>query len=529
MSEESFQGEDLTNHTDSNRQIVSRNLDTFSNDVVHSDANNGIRDIIMKQRNITTTANVQSLTSALDNLTVSKFSMSDVTNLMTFNNEKFVHDDHTPPQLLMRVVQGSVSPQSMNHNAPVSSVPLEQRAKRKRIRESPEETQIRIRQKLQQYAYKGKYIGPKNVSFSLQADVHASHSVSSTDSSASSMNVTMIDTEPIQSTSHSTPRPRPREEASVIYSEEQIRAYQVPNRFERIWKLLEAALRKVGRHDARVSQLTQELADDNPPSWCFGGSTAPLHLRPFNDILINITRAYANTMAAAARQLIHQQAQDDQREATSLLNTLSQMYEEGGDPDFALAHQRALGIATHYKEKETQLNRRLHQADLVNQPQTRTEWAETLGRRKVSRPSNRRRGSRSRSPIQGQGNGANNRGRQNQQAPRTNPPPPRTNSNQRQQQPIQQQQQQQQPPRNNNRYQPRPNQGNGNNRGQQPQRQNTYTAQNSASNTNQQTTSRPGNAPRQGRNNPPQPQLDLNAEEEALINMMRAARNNNHS
>ena len=73
-------------------------------------------------------------------------------------------------------------------------------------------------------------------------------------------------------------------------------------------------------------------------------------------------------MGAAARQIMYQTAQDDQREADSLLETLHRMYESDKDPNFELAHQRALGIATHYKEKEVDLNKRLHQADITNNP-----------------------------------------------------------------------------------------------------------------------------------------------------------------
>lgn len=266
------------------------------------------------------------------------------------------------------------------------------------------------------------------------------------------------------------------------------------------------------------------MAKGRPPSWCFGGTTAPSHLRPFDDVLVNITRAYADTMAAAARQLIYVQAQDDQREANSLLETLRRMYEEDKDPDFDLAHQRALGIATHYKEKEVTLNKRLHQADAPNQPQTRAEWSDSLGRRKVSKPG-RSRNSRSRSPNQAHRNGSNNRAPPPQQTQRNNQNSTRQTNNQTRQQP-QQQRPRPQAPRQDNRYQARQQsnatpQSNNNSRG------NNNAPQASGSNHNLPGNSR-HNQPRQGNQNTRQPTLDLNAEEQALITMMRAARNNNN-
>ena len=442
-------------------------------------------------------------------------------NKMTDDFMKLNNDECTPLPLLTTTMHKRHS--ATNHLSIVPNETLDQRAERKRKRDSPEENSMRIRLKLQQYAYKSTLIGNKNVSFDLQADTSASHSVTSMASAESEDNT--IRNVPSREHTHRE-ETNPRRMQTLLPTEEQIRGYEVPPNKLHIWKLLETQLRKIGRHDARVSQLSEELATERPPSWCFGGTTAPSYLRPFNDALINITRAYANTMAAAARQIIYTQAQDDQREANSLLETLRRMYEEDEDPDFVLAHQRALGIATHYKEKEVALNKRLHQADVPNQPQTRAEWAENLGRRKISRPG-RNRNSRSRSPAQGHRNGSNNRSQPPQQNMRNNPNPSPTrqqNNNPPRQQPQQQRpRQQQQAPRQNNRNQARhqvATHQNPNSRGY------SNAPQASGSNHNLAGSSR-HNQPRNGNQNIRQPTLDLNAEEQALITMMRAARNNN--
>ena len=81
----------------------------------------------------------------------------------------------------------------------------------------------------------------------------------------------------------------PVHQTSRVITPEEARAYVVPEHHVRIWKLLEAQLRKVGRSDARVSELSANLANECPSSWCFGGTTAPIYMCPFSDVLINIT------------------------------------------------------------------------------------------------------------------------------------------------------------------------------------------------------------------------------------------------
>jgi len=90
------------------------------------------------------------------------------------------------------------------------------------------------------------------------------------------------------------------------------------------------------------------------------------------------------------------QAEDDAGEARHLQETLKRMYREHKDPNFELAIGRAEGIAAHYARKEEALNQRQSEEDQDNIPKTQNEWAESLGRRKVTKPSTRTQ-SRSRS------------------------------------------------------------------------------------------------------------------------------------
>ena len=175
-----------------------------------------------------------------------------------------------------------------------------------------------------------------------------------------------------------------------------MRRYQVPDSKEPIWKLYEQKLRTVGRAQARLEQLNVGIAAGNPPSWCFGGTQAPLYMRPYHPEMVAVTLEYAMKMAITARNILIRQAETDAGQARHLQETLSRMYKQDKDPNFELATGRAEGIAAHYTRKEVALNERQTDEDQKNIPTEVEDWAEMLCRRKVTKPTARSR-SRSRS------------------------------------------------------------------------------------------------------------------------------------
>lgn len=277
----------------------------------------------------------------------------------------------------------------------------------KRKRDSPQTRNVR--EKLLQYAYEDKRT--KNVHFALQADVNPSNNVEMEPAASNSSSTTSIahyearQVRSLDNLETALPQRRDRlgariqqrtEENQTQPTEEEVRKYQVPNSKEKMWKLLEHQLRTVGREEARISQLSLDLEDDTPPSWCFGGSQVPQHLRPLHPELVNLTHKYATQMAITTRHILIRQQQVDSTEARHLQDTLRRMYKEDGDPNFELAKARAEGIAAHYTRKEEILTRRMAEEDFKLLPETPSEWAEHLARRKSVKPSTRGR-SRSRS------------------------------------------------------------------------------------------------------------------------------------
>ena len=188
--------------------------------------------------------------------------------------------------------------------------------------------------------------------------------------------------------------PAHTEGVQTLPTDDEMRQYQVPESKAPIWKLYEQKLRTVGRSQARIQQLTREIEDGNPPSWCFGGTQAPQNLRPFHSELVATTLEYAMKMAITARNILIRDTEQDAGQARHLQETLSRMYKQDKDPNFELATGRAEGIASHYNRKEMALNISLSEDDQTNIPDTVDEWAEMLCRRKVSKPNTR---SRSRS------------------------------------------------------------------------------------------------------------------------------------
>jgi len=300
----------------------------------------------------------------------------------------------------------------------------------KRKRNSPQTRNVR--EKLLQYAYKDR--SNKNVTFSLQADEDAISEIDIDDntameeersegSSASSTSVTVM---AAPSSSHTNairdalPQRQGRQSSRPLHitavqtlpTEEEMRKYIVPDRQVKFWKLYEHQLRLVGRAQARINQLDRDIEARNPPSWCFGGTQAPQYMRPYHKEFVKLTKKYAMQMAILAKNILSDQAQSDAGEARHLQETLYRMYREANDPNFELATGRAEGIAAYYTRKEHTLNIRLAEEDQQFVPQTEDEWADQLARRKITKPSARR-SSRSRS-------------RDNKHAPKTqgkqNPP-----------------------------------------------------------------------------------------------------------
>ena len=214
----------------------------------------------------------------------------------------------------------------------------------KRKRDSPQTRNVR--EKLAQYAYKDR--STKNVTFALQAMDDATNQVEMDDGASTSASITSMGQETIRERSYTTlntalPQREGRtvhklaqhtEEVQTLPTEDQMRQYVVPEAKAPIWKLYEQKLRTVGRAQARVKQLTKDIEDGNPPSWCFGGTQAPQYMRPFHPELVAATLEYAMKMAIIARNILIREADQDAGQARHLQETLMRMYKQDRDPNF---------------------------------------------------------------------------------------------------------------------------------------------------------------------------------------------------
>ena len=318
--------------------------------------------------------------------------ISNVANKSDFNTGKQWHSPLALP---------STSHENHDTISQLLAVNYQPNKPMKRKRDSPQTRNVR--EKLLQYAYKDK--SAKNVTFVLQADEDATTPVEMEEGVSNSASTTSIRVMPIQERSntnlgsavqHRSSRsnvrhPQHSDGVQTLPTEDEMRSYQVPESKAPIWKLYEQKLRTVGRSQARIQQLTSEIEEGNPPSWCFGGTQAPQYMRPFHHELVSTTLEYAMKMAITARNLLIREAEQDAGQARHLQETLSRMYKQDKDPNFELATGRAEGIAAHYSRKETALNIRLSEDDQVNIPDTVEEWAELLCRRKVSKTTTRSR------------------------------------------------------------------------------------------------------------------------------------------
>ena len=404
----------IVDRSDSNRRLVSElypnscsveqtNIDAYpckqySNDVSLNTPTNTVN-ILLSNR--------------LENIHCNNMATNERTEKSTFKVTALIHNEPTtvgqlnPPAALRFTTARSDATKRSSLNA--NEIHSHQRDIR--LRDSLKSYKINaqtVREKLSRYAYQNKTT--KNVTFVLKADEDATNNVEMEGPASYSSSITSVGPEPAQQRSYTnlqealpqrtirqgTRRLQQTEETQSMPTEEEMRTYQVPEKEANIWRLYEHQLRLVGRSTARINQLTQQLETQNPPSWCFGGSQAPQYMRPFHRDLVNLTLSHAMQMATTAKNILSRQAERDAGEARHLKDTLQRMYREDRDPNFELATGRAKGIAAHYSRKEQALNARLDEDDQVNIPQSLSDWADQLGRRRVVKPSSRTR-SRSKS------------------------------------------------------------------------------------------------------------------------------------
>ena len=436
--------------TDSNRRFVSTPL-PYSCQI--GQTNNTTNDSSLPNsdldNNIPVDASNNDLNTYFSEMHCSNTSDTDIVNHAKSNVVKNKNDIVNEKQLENPVAISSTS-RMISIFTPLyikdSKEYLPQTVKRKR--NSPQTRNVR--EKLLQYAYKDR--SAKNVSFVLQADEDATNNVVMRETASSSSSASSISIEPIQQRSYTTletalpprkSRPVTRttqhsEEIQTLPTEEEMRKYQVPDSKAPIWKLYEQKLRTVGRFKARIEVLTQEITDGNPPSWCFGGTQAPQHMRPFHLELVSLTLEYAMKMAITSRNILIREADQDAEQVRHLQETLMRMYKQDNDPNFELATGRAEGIAAHYTRKERALNNRLSDEDQTNIPTEVHEWADILCRRKVSKPNARSRSrSKSKDNNKKQKKSAPNKpstskNQKQNTKPYNGPPPPKKQQSQQQ-------------------------------------------------------------------------------------------------
>ena len=353
--------------TDSTRRIVSTNLPTC-----FSDRETNIMPIkghiISTVNHLETLANTvnTNLSTHLENMSCTDNAPSDVVHLARITTKADIHFADTVTQRDSPVKLRSTNNETHEANFSIQKVDEKHRPAMEK-RKCDSSHNHNAREKLLRFAYKERET--KNVSFDLQADEDDNQSVvieeavttmtpsmSVTETTRSSSNVNLPVPLPPRERSTLTGRRQLQAQVQTAPTDEEMRNYIVPERESKMWKLYEHQLRIVGRSQARINQLIQDVEDNNPPSWCFGGSQASQYLRPYSTDLVNITKRYALQMARSAIATLMRQAEDDAGEARHLQETLKRMYREHKDPNFELAIGRAEGIAAHYARKEEALN-----------------------------------------------------------------------------------------------------------------------------------------------------------------------------
>ena len=170
------------------------------------------------------------------------------------------------------------------------------------------------------------------------------------------------------------------------------REYTVPGEHVNLWRLLLNAMKNTARAHARKHHLEECIEGNTLPLWCYGMSLAPSWLQPFKPAQQREAHASAMRMAETTRDELQVEIASSTRESNELREALQRMYRHSSNPDSNLAIQRAAGIATHFRAKETAQQVRQRAEDDKTRPNSDSDWNTALSRRQVPRPASPKKG-----------------------------------------------------------------------------------------------------------------------------------------
>jgi len=173
------------------------------------------------------------------------------------------------------------------------------------------------------------------------------------------------------------------------------REYLVPGELASLWKLMLHAMKNIARTHARIHGLDECLSAGAVPLWCYGLALPPPWLQPFKAPQAREAHDAALAMAQTTQDELRVEMASSQREARELREALQRMYRHANNPDSNLAIQRASGIASHFRAKETSQQVRQRAEDDKSRPDSDADWNAALSRRQAARPP---------TPKQGQSN-----------------------------------------------------------------------------------------------------------------------------
>ena len=163
-----------------------------------------------------------------------------------------------------------------------------------------------------------------------------------------------------------------------IEDEDPARDYKVIPEASAVWMLALDELRTAARHHSRMARITKAVQDGKPDLWSLGIMPAPEWMATLIPELSSIISKQAEQLMEATKNILERRLQMAQKQANRYMTMVKETYVELSNDDFPLAEKRLLGIVSHYRFKEKEIQKKFQENQEEKRPKLKSDLDKSL-------------------------------------------------------------------------------------------------------------------------------------------------------
>jgi hypothetical protein len=163
--------------------------------------------------------------------------------------------------------------------------------------------------------------------------------------------------------------------------------YMVIGEAYETWKVAMMARRNQAKLHVKIRSLVEQINNQKLPPWVYGITCMPDYLQPLPRDIVTLIRDQASHIADFCLASLKTRCAAEKHKADPLTATC-RFYQHANDPDFIMAENRLLAMATQARNRENDSQRKQRVDNNSLLPTTHEQWANTLPRRRATRGPN---------------------------------------------------------------------------------------------------------------------------------------------